>query len=332
MTISQKDIKLLWGKAASRCAFPDCRLQLTQNAESGSSNITIGHQAHIVAKEKNGPRGESPLTASERDSYANLILLCPNHHTIIDQNPEDYPIEKLHLLKRNHELWVEQSLSGAQNLKEQANELIYTYLVDVASELCHLHEWTNWASDIKGSDPPILRATIGDDFQTFYEIVLQADFPGTLIELEKSLQTLAISVNGCVHTIKRCGNIEPIKEFDILHSPDSYDRNNYIFKVTKCHKPGFYLSPPEFHKALELYRIRCDICDTWVVNATKAANWFREIVRRDINPMFFATNGKFTTKYELSYIHYENAKDHIPEFTAEEKRTLPQSIKPIEIP
>lgn len=30
-----------------------------------------------------------------------------------------------------------------------------------------------------------------------------------------------------------------------------------------------------------------------MIEATKAANWMADIVRRDINPLFFATKGKF---------------------------------------
>ena len=30
-----------------------------------------------------------------------------------------------------------------------------------------------------------------------------------------------------------------------------------------------------------------------MIEATKAANWLADIVRRDINPMFYATKGKF---------------------------------------
>ncbi len=50
-----KDVKLLWGGAANRCAFPDCKIEL---APSGSVN-TIGEMAHIIAESPNGPRGES---------------------------------------------------------------------------------------------------------------------------------------------------------------------------------------------------------------------------------------------------------------------------------
>ena len=111
MPIIQKDIKLLWGRAANRCSI--CRLELAQDKASISESFPLGEQAHIIAREPAGPRGHSVLSDSERDSYYNLILLCPTHHRIVDENVEDYPTEKLHIIKAQHELWVRQSLEIA---------------------------------------------------------------------------------------------------------------------------------------------------------------------------------------------------------------------------
>lgn len=109
MGISQKDIKLLWGRAASRCSI--CRIELSQDKQSTNSSFPVGEQAHIVAEQDNGPRGSSILSVEERNSYHNLVLLCPTHHEIIDKNVEDFPIEKIHILKSRHELWVQNTLA-----------------------------------------------------------------------------------------------------------------------------------------------------------------------------------------------------------------------------
>jgi hypothetical protein len=79
MGIFIKDIKLLWSKAAGRCSI--CRTPLTYNSDHGSNVSHVGEQAHIVAESDNGPRGNSILSLEERNSYPNLILLCPTHHT-----------------------------------------------------------------------------------------------------------------------------------------------------------------------------------------------------------------------------------------------------------
>jgi hypothetical protein len=70
------------------------------------SGTTVGEIAHIVAKVENGPRGRDPLVPERRDDYDNLILLCPTHHKVIDDNEDNWPVERLKEMKANHEAWV----------------------------------------------------------------------------------------------------------------------------------------------------------------------------------------------------------------------------------
>jgi HNH endonuclease len=109
MSIKEKDIKLLWGRGGNRCAL--CQRELSSDSFFSSDAFPLGEQAHIVAKEAQGPRGESILTPEERDSYSNLILLCPTHHSLIDKSESDYPPAKLHIIKSSHELWVQSKLA-----------------------------------------------------------------------------------------------------------------------------------------------------------------------------------------------------------------------------
>lgn len=94
MAIQAAEIKKLYGLAAGRCSI--CQVNLFEN------NVHIGEMAHVIAKSKNGARGTEDLTA-DIHSYENLILLCANHHTEVDQNPDQYTVEKLHSIKKGHE-------------------------------------------------------------------------------------------------------------------------------------------------------------------------------------------------------------------------------------
>lgn len=101
----EKEIKILWGRSGNRCAI--CKLELTPDGD----RETLGEMAHIVARSSDGPRGDSSLETSERDKYSNLILLCPTHHSDIDKNFIDWPVEKLNRIKQEHEAWVTEQLS-----------------------------------------------------------------------------------------------------------------------------------------------------------------------------------------------------------------------------
>ena len=95
-------------------------------------------------------RGDSLLIEIQkeaRNSYHNLILLCPNHHTEIDKAANNRPVEKLHIIKSKHELWVSETLSDAANLKLVAQQLAVTSIIDAAVELCQLENWKTWASN-----------------------------------------------------------------------------------------------------------------------------------------------------------------------------------------
>jgi hypothetical protein len=102
----------------------------------------IGEECHIVARKSYGPRGVSTLSASQRDSLDNLILLCSNHHKLIDDQPDRYTVDELQKIKRQHETWVENRLS---NNHLAPNTLLFVYRMDRGTYLCNSaitsHAW-----------------------------------------------------------------------------------------------------------------------------------------------------------------------------------------------
>ncbi|MFM4776005.1 HNH endonuclease signature motif containing protein [Aeromonas veronii] len=94
MSISNPELKKLYGLAAGRCSI--CKINVFDN------DVHIGEMAHIIAKKPKGTRGEVNIIGNI-NSYDNLILLCANHHTEVDQNPIFYTVDKLHRIKLEHE-------------------------------------------------------------------------------------------------------------------------------------------------------------------------------------------------------------------------------------
>lgn len=109
MSVTTPTVKLLWSRALNICAFPTCTQLLTQkavNATTGDGFFTIvGEQAHIRSKRVGGPRYDPKYDVSLLDSYENLILLCPTHHTLIDANGgAEYTPEDLVAMRGKHEM------------------------------------------------------------------------------------------------------------------------------------------------------------------------------------------------------------------------------------
>jgi hypothetical protein len=85
--------------SGNSCAFPACR----NTIYDFKHGVKIGQIAHIEAVEKRGPRFNENQTPQERRSFGNLMLMCPNHHTLIDKDTKTYTVEKLKKLKQEHE-------------------------------------------------------------------------------------------------------------------------------------------------------------------------------------------------------------------------------------
>lgn len=110
LALTDRDMKILWSRAAGLCSFPDCREILVRFSKGENGMYQIGEMAHLIARSLKGPRGIGTLAADALDSYENHILLCPTCHPEIDVNPSDWPIEKLAAFKAEHEHWVAETL------------------------------------------------------------------------------------------------------------------------------------------------------------------------------------------------------------------------------
>jgi hypothetical protein len=97
MTVRPQVMKRLFGCSGNQCAFPTC----TAPVVDGST--VLGEVCHIAAASSNGPRYDATQTDEERNGFDNLILLCPNHHTVIDADLESYAVERLQKMKKQHE-------------------------------------------------------------------------------------------------------------------------------------------------------------------------------------------------------------------------------------
>ena len=108
---NQNTIKKLYGASGGHCSM--CKSPLIISETSNDKSTQIGEIAHIFAFSEKGPRANSDLSKSDVNKYENLILLCPNCHKKIDNQPKSYPPDKLKNLKRKHEQWVSEKLDAS---------------------------------------------------------------------------------------------------------------------------------------------------------------------------------------------------------------------------
>ena len=100
---AHRTLKILFTLSGNQCAHPECSNNIIEQATEYSPELVTGQISHIYAIRKKGPRGKPRLTEKELNSPENLILLCPNHHVIVDGQHKSYPAEMLKRWKRDHE-------------------------------------------------------------------------------------------------------------------------------------------------------------------------------------------------------------------------------------
>jgi hypothetical protein len=86
----------------------------------------IGEICHIKARSEKGPRDDPTLSDAERHGFENLILLCRNHHKMVDDDPAKYTVEWLKRIKQQHEM--NGSIELSQDEARLAHKLLDTYL------------------------------------------------------------------------------------------------------------------------------------------------------------------------------------------------------------
>ena len=102
MAVPSSEQKIVALASGGICAFPECGASLI-NHEAITDGTVVGQIAHIVAEQRQGPRGRAEMSDMDRNKAANLVLLCSEHHTVIDRNPQVYSVHVLRQMKADHE-------------------------------------------------------------------------------------------------------------------------------------------------------------------------------------------------------------------------------------
>lgn len=289
LPISAKDQKLLWGKAAARCSMPECRRSLVAASSelAASTGILIGENCHIVAEKSGGPRGQSVLTTAQRNRYQNLILLCSPHHTIIDQDSKAWPINRLHQIKSEHELWVDTHLANAS---ETLADELYSSLVNLATDSLGLSHWDGVSDHAVRSIVPVWFV---DGVASFSEQVFKTIWPGEKLTLEDSIRNLASRSDAFIkHFMTRAY----LKQSGFYAEDLRWKRETLHFK----YRDKLYAESGRWQ----------GMSTNLLANIVVALNEFGDVVRKQLNPHYFHLEGKFTLHDSLGItndmrdIHY----------------------------
>lgn len=100
--ISIRTERTLWAASAGRCEFRGCNESLISHHVTNEEGNFV-EKAHIEAVSKGGARYRELMDDKELNSAENIMLMCAKCHKLVDDNPEQYTVEELKRMKREHE-------------------------------------------------------------------------------------------------------------------------------------------------------------------------------------------------------------------------------------
>ena len=268
MAISLKTHKMLWGRSGNMCAFPECGRFLVADETLTDDPSIVGEEAHIVAQKKDGPRGKSDLTGEQRDKYNNLILLCSIHHKIIDDQYQEYTVEKLHLIKTSHEDWIRRNLST--DIKKTKDDELYASYIEKFIELTDLNNWNIWTSWILGSSEIFPKERF-EALQKVPDYIVSRIWPKRYSELEAAFSNFKTIVNDLMMVYYKYPKIRS-DGYAIERFYKEYYRERFMFNEEDWSREN------ELH-ALARYEYHVALVEDLVIELTRAANYICDYIR-----------------------------------------------------
>lgn len=124
----------LVARAAGRCEFPGCNKILFEELLTRQRG-NFSNFAHIIPFEENGPRGAETLCERPSDIHCpdNLMLLCWEHHRLVDNMPvsPQYAASKLRRMKKEHEDRIE----SVTSIQAGRQLFVVSYAVRIAQTI-----------------------------------------------------------------------------------------------------------------------------------------------------------------------------------------------------
>ena len=267
---------MLWGRSGNRCALPTCRKNLVEDETQTDDASIVGDEAHIVAREEDGPRGKSLLTSEERDKYNNLILMCKVHHKMIDDQPLEYTVDKLHQMKTEHLEWVAKNLSP--DTDKQKDDEIYATYIDKWVQLADTNNWKGWSSFVLGDGQPQISAKQFENLKELNEYILSRVWPKRYDNIEFAFINFRIIMNDFI-------NVFSVYKEKIGDEEDSW------YNTKKFYKRLEEWDEEKYDQLSKQFDFHVDLVQDLMFEITRAANYLCDQIRKQLSSSFRINEG-----------------------------------------
>lgn len=202
-SIPNKVSNLLWAKSAGRCQYEGCNKVLYEDILTKHS-YNSAYIAHIVADSEKGPRGDKELSNKLSRDIDNLMLLCDEHHRLVDKiDVEGHTVERLLSMKKKHEDRIE--LLTSIDTNKQTNIVIYK--ANIANH----------------------NALI--DFQRAAEAIIPTWYPSDKHPINLSLTNSSFEDNEEFYWKLECKNLETLFKEKIKYKMEQNNQHYSVFAI-----------------------------------------------------------------------------------------------------
>lgn len=259
--------------------MPNCRLDLYEDETETDDPTVVGENCHIVSESDDGPRADALMPLERRNSYSNLILLCRNHHKVIDSQEIEYSVERLHKMKKSHEDWVKEQLGFDD--KKQADDETYAGVIDTWERLAHVDDWFSWASDMLHAGQPSMRVEIDEDLHSLRLWLLNRIWPKRYKKIEIAFENF-----------RRV--LEDLQEEFRRHAGPSHQN-------TRLMTEKFYKIPEwnerRYNNLLSKFEFHVDLVEDLMLELTRAANLICDSIRNELMRSYRVKEGHLMLQY-----------------------------------
>lgn len=272
MPLTLKTRVILWGRSASRCAFPNCKRELVMDATETDDESLVGEVCHIIGDSVDGPRGDSQFSQEQRDKYSNLILLCNVHHKLVDDQRVAYSSEILRECKREHETWVRESLTSYDSSKQRDLE-VYASYIEQWCKFLDIDNWKSWSSNFMSSSGPCIRIETMNNLLKLQEWLFARIWPNRLIELEAAFKNFFLILSDLITVFDKHSKKQ-----------DDWCETERFYKLQ-------WFAEEEYQRRAILYDAHIALVQDLALELTRAANFICDRVRQFIDPTFRLSEG-----------------------------------------
>jgi len=293
--ISVHDRRRLLLRSGGICAFPDCNEPLVEATREGTEDTITGIECHIVAQRDHPSVARSPSSLSneerdefahliaDRDSFANLVMMCLKHSRVIDDPAQGYTVEQVVEMKRAHEEAMAEGRSGEQERREEA-DLAYAEIVDEWDRRLNLDDWDREMSPLVADGHPRLGKEKFDALTEVREWLFKRVWPGTNRDLEEAFLNFRLV----------CQDLQAV----LSQHPHEHLAEQGLVAITRFYNDPRWIraqeGEPDFQALDDLYDFYSYLVEDLTYELTRAANLVCDTVRQTLDPRYRIDEGVLT--------------------------------------